>query len=361
VLKPATETMTTPPTNPGSELDESAEVILGIDFGGTKVAIGIADPATGALLVESRLDTNAPDGAVQAVDRAVSAAEQLLTEYARTHPEPVTLRAVGVVSPGIVLPDRILLAPNVPGWGRLRLRDEIAERIGAQYFDRPPDAGPPPPAIATGTDAKAAALAEARWGALAGADPGIFLSLGTGLASAIVVGGRVLAGANGASGEIGYNLRGVDDHGGFANGNASLEEAVGGRWLGERASALFARPLTAAELFALAEHDDVARELMNSALDELAVHIANLAITVDPARIAVGGGFTRSADVVLPALRRRLVQAVPFPPELVPARFEQDGALRGAVALAMDLTSESIENDPRVELPAQSGSIRQVR
>lgn len=346
MLKPATETMTQPPANPSDEPDEPAEVILGIDFGGTKVAIGIADPATGALLVETRLGTNAPDGAVQAVDRAVSAAKQLLTEYARTH--PVQLRAVGVVSPGIVLPDRILLAPNVPGWGRLRLRDEIAERIGAVP-------------IATGTDAKAAALAEARWGALDGADPGIFLSLGTGLAAAIVIGGHVLSGANGASGEIGYNLRGVDDHGGFANGNASLEEAVGGRWLGERASALFARPMTAAELFALAEHDDVARELMNGALDELAVHIANLAITIDPARIAVGGGFTRSANVVLPALRRRLAQAVPFPPELVPARFEQDGALRGAVALAMDLTTESIENDPPVDLPAQSGCTRQVR
>jgi glucokinase len=269
----------------------------------------------------------------------------------------VELRAVGVVSPGIVLPDRILLAPNVPGWGRLRLREEIADRIGAHGYYRSSAGSVSPPAIATGTDAKAAALAEARWGALEGADPGIFLSLGTGLAAAIVVGGKVLAGANGASGEIGYNLRGVEDSGGFANGNASLEEAVGGRWLGERASALFGRPMTAAELFALAERDVVARELMTGALDELAVHIANLAITVDPARIAVGGGFTRSANVVLPALRRRLVQAVPFPPELVPARFEQDGALRGAVALAMDLLSESIEDDPSVDLPTQSGSV----
>jgi hypothetical protein len=55
-----------------------------------------------------------------------------------------------------------------------------------------------------------------------------------------------------------------------------------------------------------------------------------------------------------------LVQAVPFPPPLVPARFEQDGALRGAVALAMNLCSESIENDRlsdrQVDLPAQSAS-----
>jgi glucokinase len=39
---------------------------------------------------------------------------------------------------------------------------------------------------------------------------------------------------------------------------------------------------------------------------------------------------------VLDALGARLRDAVPFPPELVPARFGPDGALRGAVALALD-------------------------
>ena len=85
-----------------------------------------------------------------------------------------------------------------------------------------------------------------------------------------------------------------------------------------------------------ASGETAARKLLDSALDELAVHVANLAIAIDPARIAVGGGFAGSADVLLPALRARLGQAVPFPPELVTARFDQDGALRGAVALALD-------------------------
>ncbi len=318
-------------------------MILGIDFGGTKIALGLADPVTGALFAQRRLDTDAPEGAEQAVRRAVAAARELLAAA-----PSATLRSVGVVSPGIVLPDRILLAPNVPGWGRLRLREEIAQRLG------------PGVPIAVGTDAKAAALAEWRWGALTDADPALFLSLGTGLAAAIIVDGTILTGANGAAGEIGYNLRGVADSGGHASGSASLEEAVGGRWLGERATALLGRPTTAAQLFALAEHDAAARALRTDALDELAVHVANLAIAIDPARIAVGGGLTRSADVVFPALRRRLVQAVPFPPELVSARFEQDGALRGAVALAMTVSAESIDNDRyparQVTLPARNPS-----
>ncbi|GAA1970596.1 ROK family protein [Amycolatopsis minnesotensis] len=293
------------------------DVILGIDFGGTKVAIGLSD-REGTLLAQRRIDTDAEAGAQQVIDRALAAAAELLTGNGHASPS-----AIGVVSPGIVLPDEILLAPNVPGWQQLRLRDLVRARFG----DLP---------VAVGTDVKAAGLAEARWGALRGVDPAVFLYLGTGLAAAILIGGRVLPGANGAAGEIGYNLRGVSDTDGFASGSAPLEEAVGGRGLGRRVSALTGKPTTAAELFELAKQDPAAKELLTDALDELSVHVANLAIAIDPVRIAVGGGLVRSADVVLPPLRHRLSQAVPFPPALVPAEFDQDGALRGAIALALD-------------------------
>ncbi|GAB2984754.1 ROK family protein [Amycolatopsis acidiphila] len=286
-----------------------SELVLGIDFGGTKVAIGVADRA-GSLLRQVRLDTEAALGAEQVVSRALTAARDLLDGR-----EPA---AVGVVSPGIVLPEEILLAPNVPGWQHLRLRELVAAEFGAP--------------IAVGTDVKAAGLAEARWGALVDADPAVFLSLGTGVAAAILVGGRVLTGANGAAGEIGYNLVGDGDEG-FAAGAAPLEETVGGRGLGLRASAALGRPVTAAELFALARRDPAAKELVSRALDELSLHVANLAIALDPRRVAVGGGFAGSNDVILPALRQRLAQAVPFPPDVVAARFADDGALRGAIAL----------------------------
>ncbi|MBB4684441.1 ROK family protein [Amycolatopsis jiangsuensis] len=289
--------------------------ILGIDFGGTKVALGLAD-RTGKLLATRRLDTDAAAGAGQVVSRALAAAAGLVAG------ERSVLGGIGVVSPGIVLPDRILLAPNVPGWERLRL----AERVSAEFPGVP---------VTVGTDAKAAALAESTWGTLAGADPAVFLSLGTGIAAAVLVGGRVLTGAHGAAGEIGYNLRFPQDCAGFAGGAAPLEEAVGGRGLGGRASEALGRTVTAGELFALARENAEAKELVTAALDELSMHVANLAIAFDPERIAVGGGLVRSADVLLPALRERLAAAVPFPPDLVPARFDQDAALLGAVALAL--------------------------
>jgi glucokinase len=57
---------------------------------------------------------------------------------------------------------------------------------------------------------------------------------------------------------------------------------------------------------------------------------------LDPARIAVGGGLMGSGRRVLAALAARLRDAVPLLPELVPARFRPDGALRGAMALALE-------------------------
>jgi glucokinase len=131
--------------------------------------------------------------------------------------------------------------------------------------------------------------------------------------------------------------RGAGERAAYADGRAPLEELAGGRFIGERASRLAGRRLTAAEAFA--SEDPRVATLVDRTLDELAVQIANLAILVDPQRIAVGGGLMASPERVLGALARRLEQAAPFPPELVAARFVHDGALRGAVALALDLVA----------------------
>jgi glucokinase len=295
------------------------DFVLGIDFGGTKMAIATAG-LDGEPLEFARLETEAPRGAMQAVGRALERAKDLVavTQRARNG----RCLAVGAASPGIVYADRVLLAPNVPGWEELGLPGMLAEGLGHARTQ-------------VATDVKAAALAELRWGSLRDADPAILVILGTGLAAAIVIGGEVLQGANGAAGEIGYaSLGGATDETGAADGRAPLEEIAGGRAIGERGSRLLGGALTAADVFA--HPDPRARLLVEETLAELALHVANMAIVVDPARIAVGGGLMSHREVVLAALEQRLRSAVPFPPELVAARFVHDGPLRGAIALALD-------------------------
>jgi glucokinase len=197
------------------------------------------------------------------------------------------------------------------------------------------------------TDVKAAAQAELRWGSLVGCDPAIYLNLGTGLAAAIVAGGAVIAGAHGAAGEIGYNLRRPDDVGLAESDRVILEAVVSGRALAGLAHSALDRPTSAADTFELAKTNADAGVLVDEFLQELAMHVVNLAIAVDPVRIAVGGGMMRSWAQIEPALRVALDAAVPFPPELVPAECPFDAPLIGALALGLEAagTAPSEESD----------------
>jgi glucokinase len=290
-----------------------AGFVLALDFGGTKIDVGSAR-LDGELIVAERIETHADRGAAQAVERAIDLARAVSEQ---TDGECL---GAGAVSPGIASDDGVLLAPNVPGWDRLQLPALLREGLGAS-------------SIAVTNDVNAAALAEARWGALAGCDVGVFVSLGTGVKAGLVIGGKVFEGAHGAAGEIGYSLRDAADGAGFASGHAPLEEFVGGRALGERAGTLVGRQLSAADVFS---HPNLPPGFLGQWLAELSMHVANLAIALDPQRVAVGGGLMAHADTILPALRERIAAAVPFPPDVVAARFIQDGALRGAAALAID-------------------------
>jgi len=297
-------------------------IVLGIDFGGTKVALATADAdGTRLATVQRRLDAAAGGEAV--VRDGLATARELLAETRAAGGGD--LLAVGVVSPGIVQQDRVLLAPNVPGWGNLALAAAVTHGLA--------DEGLAAGAVLTGTDAKAAALAEARWGSLVRSRCGVFLNLGTGTSAAVVVDGVVLGGAHGAAGEIGYALLHPGQPG-YGAGRSPLEEHVSGRALGERASALTGRSMTAAD--ALHDAAPQVAQLVDEALDVLALHVVNLACAVDPDTIAIGGGLLGAADVILPRLRTALAAGAPFPPDVVAARHPHDAPLVGAIALATD-------------------------
>src|SRR5258706_10720444 len=89
------------------------DFVLAIDFGGTKIAIGTA-ALDGTAIMSERIDTDAANGALQAVERALDVARALQGRTAGR--SRGSCLAVGAVSPGIVREDGVALAPNVPGW-----------------------------------------------------------------------------------------------------------------------------------------------------------------------------------------------------------------------------------------------------
>jgi len=293
-------------------------VVLGVDFGGTKIAVGVCDLA-GRELGRTVVEADAEAGAVKAFDRAITAARDLLMTAARDR----KLVAVAAATFGIPFDDRVELAPTIAGWEGLAFGRELRAAFPGVH-------------IRMATDVKAAALAEVRWGALAGCDPAIYVNLGTGLAAAIISGGVVITGAHGAAGEIGYNLRTMTDVGKALADRTMLEHLVSGKGLAALASDQFNEQLTAADVFARAQTNPAAAVLVDTFATELAQHIVNLAVAIDPARIAVGGGMTRSWERLAPTVRQALDVAVPYPPEVVLAEFPLDAPLIGALALGVD-------------------------
>jgi glucokinase len=295
-------------------------VVLGLDYGGTKIAAAVGDLA-GNQLASTTTDSGGALGAQASFARGIGMARDLL----RATAPGGELAAVGVSTFGIPFEDRVELAPAIAGWGKLAMGRELRAAFpGAQ--------------IRMATDAKAAAQAEVRWGVLADRDPAVYLNLGTGLAAAVVIGGHVVNGVNGAAGEIGYSLRTAADVGLALDRRVLLEHMVSGMALATRAAegGRGGRQLTAADVFAAAAADGELDGLIDDFVDELAFHLVNLAILVNPARIAVGGGIVRSWARIRPRLQHALRSGTPFPPELVVARFPYDAPLLGAVAMAVD-------------------------
>jgi glucokinase len=305
-------------------------VVLGLDFGGTKIAAAVCDLA-GNQLASATVGSDGALGAQASFGRGIQVARDLLSSAAPGS----ELVAVGVSTFGIPFEDRVELAPAIDGWHSLAMGRELRTAFaGAQ--------------IRMATDAKAAALAEVRWGALAGCDPAVYLNLGTGLAAAVVVGGQVVTGINGAAGEIGYNLRSVADVGLALDRRVLLEQRVSGQALGELAAdnARAGQPLSAADVFAAAATNRELDGLVDDFADELAFHLVNLAILVNPQRIAAGGGMVRSWARIRPRLQDALQHGTPFPPELVVAHFPHDAPLLGAVAIAVDAARGRADASP---------------
>ena len=294
----------------------NSPVVLGMDFGGTKIAVAVCDSA-GNRLGSVTIPSLAGNGGQATLERGISAARALLDEVAAGR----RLLSVGACTFGIPGEDGVQLAPTIRGWSEVAFGYELRRAFeGAE--------------VRFATDVKAAAQAELEQGALMGCDPGIYLNLGTGLAVAIVADGSVLRGHNDAAGEIGYNLRHRSDIGSSSSERIPLEDAVSGQAL-MRASWRLRPPGGGAEaVFRRAGEDPRAATVLADFIAELSFHLVNLAIAIDPERIVVGGGLVHSWDQLRYGLRGALDAAMPYPPELMLAAFPFDAPLIGALAMS---------------------------
>ncbi|PSJ24928.1 sugar kinase, partial [Streptosporangium nondiastaticum] len=163
--------------------------VIALDVGGTAIKAALIGPDH-ELLHEARRPTGREQGPEAVVAGILEFAAELAAAGEAAYGEPAA--AAGLAVPGIVdaAAGTAVYAANL-GWRDVPLRDLLSRRLG----------GTP---VALGHDVRTGGLAEGRLGAGEGADRFLFVALGTGIAGAIGIDGRIEAGAHGCAGEIGH-------------------------------------------------------------------------------------------------------------------------------------------------------------
>src|SRR6266542_4457324 len=274
---------------------------IGIDIGGTKIAAGVI---TAEGRIEERALVPTPMGDEPAT---VSAMRGVIEELRERHP---SVEAIGVGAAGLVdwPSGRIRWAPH-NAYRQLPLRRLLYEATGL-------------PTVVD-NDANAAAWAEARYGAGAGSDHMVLLTVGTGIGGGLVLDGRVYRGSSGLGAEVGH-MTVEADPGGLLAQLAGDPEKVTGELV-----------------FRAAQRGDAtAIELFERLGFWLGVGIGSLVTVFDPELVVIGGGLVHTGDLLLKPARASMERYTfglvyrELPP-VVPARLGSDAGMVGAATLAL--------------------------
>jgi glucokinase len=300
---------------------EASTVVVALDVGGTGIKCGLVD-ASGVMLATQRQPTGAQRGPAAVIDTIIDLAVELTAKARANGWDPV---ATGVVVPGAV--DE---AAGVARWSAnigfrgVPLRDLVSAATALP--------------TALGHDVRAGALAESRWGAGRGADQMLFLTIGTGIAAAHVVGNVVNPGAHGSAGELGHVV--VDPAGPVCGcgTRGCLETLASAAAIGRRYHELTG---TAADAAAVATRsaagDDVATTVWRQAIAALAAGLHTAVTLYDPDVVVVGGGLAKAGAALITPLADALRGRLTFQtePRIVKAELGDEAGCLGAALLAL--------------------------
>jgi glucokinase len=319
--------------------------ILGLDVGGTKLAAGVVD-RDGTTRSFQVIPTDRDRGPDAVIERLVALGADVLAT-AGLAPDDVDVIGIGCGGPLDVATGRILGAPNLPGWNDVPIVARVEAALGR-------------PAVLE-NDATAAALAEWRWGAGAGASNLVYLTISTGIGGGVIADGRVLRGAHGNAAELGHlsvrydgwlcpgcGRRGCPEA--FASGTniarrarealAASDEPSVLRDVDGGPAAITARDVSTAA----AAGDPVAEQIWNDTTDVIGELVASCLDAFDPDVVVLGGGVTEAGDLLLEPVRARAHRVAMTPMRATPIVRAALGARLGVLAAAaVALEAEAAE------------------
>lgn len=286
--------------------------LLGIDIGGHK-ALALVTDLDGEVISQSRIEIAAEAGRRQrlaALDRCVTKALAGAGDG--------QIWATGVATTGLVDgTGKVMLSDSLPEWSGVDLAAQVRRLV--------------PGPVRVENDCKLAALAETWRGVARFAKDVVFLLAGLRTGAGLIIDGKLHRGFANWSGEIG-----ALPAAGWQQAPQHLHD-----WLenspATAASGGFERVFVAARA-----GDAAALAAVDAYVRDLAVGASALVLTLDPQLVVIGGGFSRSADVMVAPLRRELDRWCLRTPEIRVSAFADEGVALGAVRLALDEVESTI-------------------
>lgn len=307
--------------------------ILALDYGGTKLSSALLRLGDSTWSALKRLPSPPNHDAIYEQRTMLQMAHELM---AGRKPD-----AIGVSFGGPVLQSqgRVILSHHIPGWEDTPLAAQLQAEFGTP--------------VAVANDANVGALGEWRFGAARGCASVFYVTVSTGVGGGWVLGGRIYDGADGMAGEIGHNVVNPSGASCVCDKRGCVEaEACGPAIARAARQQLAARPSDGAGLRAMvsgnidavtALHvaqaaqagDALALEVLDHAACMLGKGIGGAINLMNPERVVIGGGVTKSGErwwrLVRETARYNVLPQIRV--DIQPAALGDDAPLWGAVAL----------------------------
>lgn len=272
--------------------------VIGIDVGGTTVKFGLFSEK-GDLLKKWEIPSDTSENGVHLLPDINRSISDFLSAKGMNKE---CILGVGFGIPGAVLPDGTVNKCVNLGWGVVNVAAEFKKLSGLDAY--------------TGNDGNVAALGEVWRGSGKGCRNAVMLTLGTGVGGGVIIDGEIVTGVFGAAGEIGHIPMIEDEEERCGCGKKGCLEQyssangltrVAGRLLKKTAADSRLRSvekITAKDVCSCAyEGDELAQEAIAYSMGLLGKAMACISAVVDPEVYIVGGGLSKSGNLLLEPIR----------------------------------------------------------
>ena len=280
-----------------------SQYVFGVDIGGTTVKLGYFD-AEGNVLDKWEIPTRKEDNGSHILPDVAASIEKKIKDAGIDRKD---VAGVGVGAPGPVDSEGVIYKTANLGWGVFSIKETLENILKLP--------------VMAGNDANVAALGEMWKGGGQGYKDLVVVTLGTGVGGGIILNGKMLAGTNGAGGEIGHICVNDDETEVCGCGNKGcLEQYTSATGIVRMAKIILnttdkpsklrqIQYISAKEIFdAAKEGDELAATLVENHGKVLGKALAQIACVVDPEIFVIGGGVSRAGDILIDTTAKYFAQ-----------------------------------------------------